>query len=60
MRVGPGRYPKIEIDFRFFISFSDVKLQGSKDAIAILSAISLEVQRVLLNTEAKCRRLGMI
>ena len=60
MRIGPGRYPKVNIDFRFLISFSDVELQGSKDAIAIISTMAREVQRVLMSTEAECRRLGLI
>jgi len=60
-RADPGaHYPDIKIDFRFLISFSDVVLNGSKDAVAILSAMALEVQRVLLGTEEECHRLKLI
>ncbi len=59
-RVGPGGQFEYELQMGFLVTLDEAEVTGSEAAVAVLRAMSAEVKRILMATEAECRRLGFI
>ncbi len=59
-RVGPGGIFNYDIRFSFMIRLSEIDVVAYNQAVAVLRAMSAEVKRILMATEAECRRLGLL
>jgi hypothetical protein len=55
----PQRHPNIEITYNVIIDHPEKIIQG-QPPVSLLNAIRSEVERVLVTTEAECRRLGLL
>jgi hypothetical protein len=55
----PKPHPNIEITYNIIIDHPEKIIQG-QPPVPLLNAIRSEVERVLVTTEAECRRLGFI
>jgi hypothetical protein len=59
-RVGLGSQFKYDLGFMFLVALGDIDFIARHQAVAVLRTMSAEVKRVLIATEAECRRLGFI
>jgi len=59
-RIAPGSHFKYDANIAFHIAFDQFNGVKGGPAVGILNATAREVQRVLLATEAECRRIGII
>ncbi len=59
-RVPPGGELKYDFAFSFLVEFGNVDFLGRHAAVDILDTLAAEVQRILLGTEAECRRIGIL
>jgi hypothetical protein len=59
-RVGPGGTFNYDMQFSFLVKLGEIDVVANNQAVAVLRAMSAEVKRILLATEAECRRLGFI
>jgi hypothetical protein len=59
-RVHPGGEFKYDVQISFFIGFDEFNSVKPAPAVGMLNAIAGEVQRVLVATEAECRRLNLL
>ena len=59
-RVRPGGEFKYDAEISFFVGFDEFNGVKPAPAVGMLNAIASEVQRVLVATEAECRRLNLI
>jgi hypothetical protein len=55
----PQTHPNIEITYNIIIDHPEKIIQG-QPPVSLLNAIRSEVERVLVTTEAECRRIGLI
>ncbi len=60
MSVPAGSNFRIDSLITFDIAIEGIDTLGSQPAIHVLNAMSQKVERILLATEAECRRLGFI
>lgn len=58
-RVGPGGEFKYDVSITTHIVFDEINGVKGGPAVGVLNAIAGEVHRVLMATEAECRRLGL-
>lgn len=59
-KVRPGGEFKYDVKISFFIGFDEFNGVKPAPAVGMLNAVAGEVQRVLVATEAECRRLNLI
>lgn len=59
-KVRPGGDFKYDYTFKFFIAFSEIEMIAGQPIMPILGTMFGEVERIVLGTEAECRRLGLI
>jgi hypothetical protein len=59
-RVGTGSHFKYDLGFMFLVVLGDIDFIARHQAVAVLRAMSAEIKRVLMATEAECHRLGFI
>jgi hypothetical protein len=57
-RVGPGGIFKYDMEFAFLVTLGELDILAHNQAVAVLREMAGEVGRILLATEAECRRLG--
>jgi hypothetical protein len=56
-RVGPGGIFKYDMEFYFLVTLGELDILAHNQAVAVLHQMAAEVRRILLATEAECRRL---
>jgi hypothetical protein len=54
-----NRHPNIEVTYRIVIDHPEGVIQG-QPPVPLLNAMSGEVERVMIDTEAECRRIALI
>jgi hypothetical protein len=59
-RVGPGGEFRFEADFTFSIFLDEFNGVRPGPIAGVLNGIASEVERVLVATEAECRRIGLL
>jgi hypothetical protein len=59
-RTGPGAKYNFNIEISLFVALGDPSIVNPAPAVELLKAMAGEVKRVLMATEAECRRLGFI
>lgn len=57
-RVGPGGQIKYDLGFMFFVALGDIDVFARYQAVTAFRAMASEVKRILVATEAECRKLG--
>jgi len=58
MSVPSGSNFRLDADIAFDLAIDAVDVLEDQQAIHVLNAMCKKVQRILLDTEAECRRLG--
>ena len=59
-RVPLGSELKYDLGFSFLVALGDIDIVARHQAVAVLRTMSAEVKRILMATEAECRRVGII
>ncbi len=59
-RVPPGGHLQYNLQVSFLVGFGNVDFLGQQAAVDVLRTMAAEVERVLMATEAECRRLRFI
>jgi hypothetical protein len=59
-RVDPGGELHYDIKFTFYIAFGNVPTFQGHEVLAVLHHLASVVERILMATEAECRRIGLL
>jgi hypothetical protein len=58
--VGPGGQFQYDLEFTFFVAFGEIEIIEGNPVVPVLATMIGEVGKVILATEAECRRIGLL
>ena len=60
LRAPRGAQPQYNAEFKIQVAFDEVEAVAGKPATDVLRKMFVEVEQVLMATEAECRRIGLV